>query len=348
MKAAGIHQIAKRARVSIGTVDRALHNRAGINRATRARVLRIARDLGYVPHPAARALRTGRPNLRIGVCIPREIHFFYDQMRAGIFDEARRVRGLGVELTYRPVPALGQGEAACIRELLASKVDGLIVTPGNPSIMQPLIDEAECSGVRVVCVSTDATGSRRSSVVCVNPEISGTLAAELMTKFLPAYAKVGVVTGMSGTEDHRKKTDGFITAFRRYCPEGRISGIVEAHESERESYRKTSQLLDRNPDLNGIYVTTVNSLPVCQAVRDRHRQENVILITTDFFREMAPFIRRNLIAASVYQDPYLQGQAAVRILVDHLVNQIPMAPANYLNPGIVLRSNLHLFREYRS
>jgi hypothetical protein len=38
----------------------------------------------------------------------------------------------------------------------------------------------------------------------------------------------------------------------------------------------------------------------------------------------------------------------VRILVDHLVNQIPMAPANYLNPGIVLRSNLHLFREYRS
>ena len=347
MARVGVHQIAKAARVSIGTVDRALHDRPGINSRTRLRVLRVARQLGYVPNPAARVLRTGRAGLRIGVCIPQEIHFFYDQMRAGIHDEIRRTRGLGVELLYRPVRSLGVGETQRVRELLADGVDGLVVTPGNPRRIAPLIDKAEASGVPVVCVSTDATGSRRRSVVCVNPEISGALAAELMAKFLPVDAQVAIVTGMLNTEDHQKKTEGFSAAFRTYSKTGTICEVVEAHESERESYRKTRKLLNRYPRLAGIYVTTVNSLPVCRAVRDARRQGKLCLITTDFFRQMAPWIRRNAIAASIYQDPYLQGQTAVRILVDFLLHKMPVAPETYLNPGVVLRSNLHLFREYR-
>jgi LacI family transcriptional regulator len=82
MKRVGIHKIAELAKVSIGTVDRALHNRAGISEATRKKILRIAKKLSYTPHPAARILSVGSANLRIGVCIPKEIHFFYDQMRA--------------------------------------------------------------------------------------------------------------------------------------------------------------------------------------------------------------------------------------------------------------------------
>src|SRR5262249_52925797 len=98
MKRAGIHRIAELAQVSIGTVDRALHGRKGISDATRRKILRIAKELDYSPHPVARALSAGRNKRRIGVCIPEEIHFFYDQMRAGIFEEATRVSGFGIEL----------------------------------------------------------------------------------------------------------------------------------------------------------------------------------------------------------------------------------------------------------
>jgi hypothetical protein len=37
----------------------------------------------------------------------------------------------------------------------------------------------------------------------------------------------------------------------------------------------------------------------------------------------------------------------MRILVDHLLEKTPIGLANYLNPGIVLLSNLRLFRELR-
>src|SRR4051794_13677517 len=122
MKKVGVHEIARLANVSIGTVDRALHRRPGVSKATCANVLRIAEQLGYSPDPAARALAVGRSPFRIGVCIPEEIHFFYDQMRDGIYEEARRAAYLGVEAVYRPVPKLGEGEQQQLSKLLKNNI----------------------------------------------------------------------------------------------------------------------------------------------------------------------------------------------------------------------------------
>ena len=86
----GIHLIAEMANVSIGTVDRALHGRDGIKESTRQRILQIARQISYTPNLAARALSVAKASARIGVCVPREIHFFYDQLWGGILDEIGR------------------------------------------------------------------------------------------------------------------------------------------------------------------------------------------------------------------------------------------------------------------
>jgi LacI family transcriptional regulator len=343
-KRAGIHQIAELAKVSIGTVDRALHGRPGISDSTRKKVLRIAREISYSPNPAARALSVGRAGIRIGICIPEEIHFFYDQMRAGIFDEGRRVKGLGIDLVYRPATELG-AEKREITGLLQGGVNAIIVTPGNPEVMTPLIDRAEKDNVRVICVTTDAPKSRRSSAVCVNPEFSGRLAAELMAKLLPPQSKTAIVTGMMNTEEHRQKTEGFRAAFAKDCSGGETVAVIEAHESEKESYQKTCALLSEQEDLRGIYVNTVNSLPVCQALQRHKLAHKIKLITTDLFRQMVPYFERSTIAASIYQDPYLQGQTAVRMLADHLLNGAAIPKVHYLNPAIVLRTNLLLFRE---
>ena len=169
----GIHLIAELANVSIGTVDRALHGRGGIKESTRQRILQVARQIGYTPNLAARALSVAKASARIGVCMPREIHFFYDQLWSGVLDEARRVAQLGIQFVNRPVQVLGEGDTEAFKELVQSGVDGIILTAGNPKDLRPLIDDAEEKGIRVVCVSTDAPESRRSSIVCVEPALNG-------------------------------------------------------------------------------------------------------------------------------------------------------------------------------
>ncbi len=343
----GIHLIAEIANVSIGTVDRALHKRGGIKEATRQRVLEIARQIGYTPNLAARALSVARASARIGVCMPREIHFFYDQLWSGVLDEAGRVSQFGIEFVNRPVQTLGQGDSEAFRELMASGVDGIILTAGNPKNLKPLIDEAEANGIHVICVSTDAPESHRSSVVYVEPYLNGCLAGELMGKFVPPGSKVAVVAGMLMAEDHRRKAEGFSDTFPNHCLGGKIAAVIEGHEDEDESFQKTFDLLRRVPTLAGIYVNTVNCLPVCRALGARGLGGKVKLITTDLFVEMSPYFKKGTIAASIYQQPHRQGQIAVRVMADFLVSKVAFPPAVRLSPGVVMSSNLHLFREIR-
>jgi len=343
----GIHLIAELAEVSIGTVDRALHGRAGINESTRQRILRIAEQIAYTPNLAARALSVSRARACIGVCIPREIHFFYDQLWGGVLDEARSVVPLGVQFVNRPVHALGEDDTEAFKELVHSGVNGIILTAGNPQGLKSLIDDAEERGIRVVCVSTDAPASRRSSIVWVEPQLNGRLAGELMGKFVPPGSKVAIVAGMLGIEDHRQKTAGFSEAFPRYCAGGEIAAVLEGHEDEDESFQKTFDLLGRVPTLAGLYVNTVNCLPVCRALGARGLAGKTKLITTDLFVEMSPYFEKGTITASIYQQPYSQGQMAVRLLTDHLISQMPFPATVHLSPGVVMSSNLRLFREIR-
>jgi LacI family transcriptional regulator len=343
----GIHLIAELADVSIGTVDRALHGRPGINESTRQRILRIAEQIDYTPNLAARALSVSKATARIGVCMPREIHFFYDQLWGGVLDEARSVAPLGIQFIHRPVHALGEDDTEVFKELADSGVNGIVLTAGNPKGLKPLINEAEEQGIRVVCVSTDAPDSRRSSIVCVEPWLNGRLAGELMGKFVPPGSKVAVVAGMLSAEDHRQKTAGFSEAFPRHCAGGQIASVIEGHEDEDESFQKTFDLLGRMPNLAGLYVNTVNCLPVCRALGARGLAGKTKLITTDLFAEMSPYFEKGTITASIYQQPHRQGQMAVRLMADHLSSKEPFPTNIHLSPGVVMSSNLHLFREIR-
>jgi LacI family transcriptional regulator len=343
----GIHLIAELANVSIGTVDRALHGRAGINESTRQRILKIAEQIAYTPNLAARSLSVSKASARIGVCIPREIHFFYDQLWGGVLDEARSVAQHGIQLVYRPVQTLGEADTEAFKELMQDGVNGIILTAGNPQALAPLIDQAEGNGIPVVCVSTDAPESRRSSIVCVEPLLNGRLAGELMGKFVPPGSKVAVIAGMLSAVDHRQKTAGFSDAFPRHCPGGEIVSVVEGHEDEDESFQKTFDLLGQVPNLAGLYVNTVNCLPVCRALGARGLAGRTKLITTDLFAEMSPYFEKGTITASIYQQPHRQGQLAVRLMADNLTGRVPLPPTVHLSPGVVMSSNLHLFREIR-
>lgn len=344
-KRVGIQEIARLANVSIGTVDRALHGRGRISESTRKRILGIAQRVGYRPNLAARALSVGQAAIRIGVCIPRELHYYFDQLRDGILAEARRFESLGVEILYHPTERLGVREVERVSEAMNDGIRALIITPGDPQRLTPSINQAEKKDIRVICVDTDAPTSCRSSVVSMNVEVGGKLAAELMSKFVSPGSHVAVITGILQVEAHRKKAESFCGSYSQFCKGGKVLEVVEAHDNEAEAFQKCSTLLNRYESLAGLYVSTGNCLPVCRAIDARGLSGQIKLITTDIFREMIPFFERGTIFASIDGRPFLQGQIAIRMAVDHIVHGSPLPSSHYLAPQIIMRSTLPHFNE---
>lgn len=65
----GVKEIARRANVSIATVDRVLHNRTGVSEATKEKITAIIKELNYQPNLLARRLAMGK-TLHLVTLIP--------------------------------------------------------------------------------------------------------------------------------------------------------------------------------------------------------------------------------------------------------------------------------------
>jgi LacI family transcriptional regulator, galactose operon repressor len=334
--------IAKALEVSIGTVDRALHDRPGVNAVTKRRVQQMARSMGYRPNLAASVLSSKR-RLRISVNLPEEIASFFNHVRAGIESEHMVLSKGSIDLEFRSFPRLGVGEVEAFDDALEASVNGIITAVGHPGQFLSRIRKALRRNIPVVCVVADATGSDRIAAVTIDTRASGGLVCDLMGRFLRERGEVAVFTGELTTADHVEKVESFSQGISRHYTHLKVLPPIETHDRATEAFDKALRILRDHPSLVGCYITTANSLPVLRALKRQGKKGKITVITTDLFSALVPYLRSGAVAASIHQRPRAQGQLALRILQGFLRDGTCPTDRVTLAPHVVTRSNLDYF-----
>jgi LacI family transcriptional regulator len=347
MKNITLFDIAEALGVSTGTVHRALHDHPGVNAMTKARVLQMAKSLGYRPNLAARFLSTKR-HLKISVNTLKGTTSFWDEVRAGISEEAASLLMENVDLEFRTYPQLDEGEEEAFQAALQAKVDGIIVFSSRPEKLRTWIRRASRSRIPVMCVTTDAPGSGRLAVVSIDTLASGALAADLMGRFLGGSGKIAVTLSDLRITEHSEKYSGFEKTLNTLYPKMSVLPPLEDHDIEPVAQEKCRKLLETHPDLTGIYVTTEASLPVLRAVQEAGLENRLTIITTDLFSDLVQQIRSGAVAATIYQRPRTQGRMAFRVLREFLTEGECPSYQITLAPHLVMRGNLDFFLERQS
>jgi LacI family transcriptional regulator len=343
-----LRDIANALGTSIGSVHRALHDHPGVSPLTKDRVLQMARTLGYRPNLAARYL-SSKKTLRVSVNTLQGTTSFWDEVRTGIREAAASILLENVELEFRTYPSLGEGDEAAFSAAIADKVDGIITFPSRPQVLRTWIRRASRAKIPVVCVATDAPGSGRLGIIAIDTLASGSIAADLMGRFLGSRkGSIAITVFDMGITEHAEKCAAFESTLRSFYPGLRLLTPVEDHDVEAESYNKCRQLFEKYPDLSGIYVTTEASIPVINAARDANILDRLTIITTDLFPGLVPHIRSGAVAATIYQRPRAQGQIAFRMLHEFLVEGVTRSHQVALAPHLLMRGNLDFFLQKQS
>src|ERR1700721_1486246 len=197
----------------------------------------------------------------------------------------------------------------------------------------------------MVCGASDAPQSERMSAVSVDAYVSGALAAELLGRTIQRSGAVAMITGELHVLDHAEKLRGFAANLALLAPHLSLLPVVESHESAQEALRQTRNLLKRNPEVAGIYVSTANSLPVLRVLEEQHLLGKVEVLCTDLFPELIPLLEGGLILATLYQRPFAQGKTAFEILLRYLGERGRPGRGRRLAPHTIFRSNLPLFAD---
>ncbi|SFD17255.1 LacI family DNA-binding transcriptional regulator [Clostridium uliginosum] len=342
IKKVTIKNLAEAANVSIGTVDRALNDRIGISKKTKAKILDKAKELGYEVNRVAQSL--SRRPLRIGCILPGNSNYFYPQVEAGIIEAKNFLIDYNVSISCKKTENLNfQQEIQYINEFIEEGIDGLAICPGHRTKMNSVINKVVDSGIPVVTFSSDAPESKRTTCVGTDSFNNGQIVGDLMTNFIDHKGKIAIITGCSSMTDQQEKVKGFMEVINSYPNSIELIGVYETLEDPKIIYDKVKKIVENTPNLKGIFFTAANSIYGCKALIDLGMQYKVKVITPDLCAEQIPYIENGIIRAIIHQHPYSQGYKAIKILYDILTTNKSYGPNDYIKPDIILKHNLKYF-----
>ena len=120
-----LKDIAQAGNVSVMTVSKVMRDAPDISASTKARIRRLVDEMGYVPDATARGLRSRKTRL-FGLVISAATNPIYARVMMAIEQRAHQA---GYDILFAHSLNDPEREAACIRRMLARRVDGLFISP---------------------------------------------------------------------------------------------------------------------------------------------------------------------------------------------------------------------------
>lgn len=152
--------------VSVASVSKALNDAPDISFETAERIRAVAKELGYHPNAAARALKTNRTH-NIGVLFEDETHSgLTHEYFSSVLDAVKNgVESRGYDVTFIS-HNLGSGEMSFLEHCKYRSVDGVVIA--NVGFHDPAVKELAKSDIPVV--SIDYVFKNRGAVISDNEQ----------------------------------------------------------------------------------------------------------------------------------------------------------------------------------
>ncbi|MFW6252740.1 MAG: LacI family DNA-binding transcriptional regulator, partial [bacterium] len=187
-----LRYIAERANVSIGTVDRVIHDRGRVSEETQNRVRAIIEEIGYSPNIFASNLSTSRVH-RFAAILPHtnDNADHWGLHRRGLTAAARELSRMNVEFTEIPFELTSTGSfvRACTEAVAGDFSGYVLVSPAQSEVAEEWALRFSATSP-VVLVDSDLPKLDSVYFRGQNPVESGRDCGRLLNYMLPAESKV--------------------------------------------------------------------------------------------------------------------------------------------------------------
>jgi LacI family transcriptional regulator len=337
---ASLHDVARAAGVSLATVDRVLHGRAGVRERTVERVNAAVQQLGYRPDPAAARLARNR-SLRIVFVLPSGTNSFVTLLNQQVqavapwLAEQRAVAAVQTVDVFSP-QALAQHLAG-----LHGKFDAVVLMALDHPQVRAAIDDLVAHGSVVVTMVSDVPSSRRSHFVGIDNVAAGRTAATLLGRFIgPRPGRVGVVLGSRSLRDHAERLFGFEQVIAAEHPQLQLLAPIEGHDLSERTEPLVARLLKREGELAGLYSIGAGNRGIQAALAASGRASHVVWVC----HELTPHSRRALLDgvadAVINQDAGHEVRSACRLALARLSGEHVLTDQERIRIDIFLKDNL--------
>ena len=313
---ATIKMIAEKAGVSIGTVDRVLHDRPYVKAEVKERVLQVMEELEYRPNRMASALAMSGTARRLAFIQPGWVSdYIRGEMEAGVtrFREERRDYNVTVDVRTYP-----EGDTAECLALVDQAVDdgaqAVALCASDCPEVRAKLEELAKKNIYAATYNSDIAGAPRLCYVGEDARHAGRVAGEIAAKFLRPGEPYLLAYAGPAYAGHKGRADGFLERLVELGLRREDCRVVFTHNDYAETYRAVRQALSEERSLRYIYMVTL-SVPGCvDAIRASGREGRVRVLAHDNGPDIRRLLKEGAVDFTIGQDLAYQSYQALNLL----------------------------------
>ena len=340
-----IKDIALKAGVSIGTVDRVLHKRGEVSDETKTKIQQIIDELDYRPNILASSLASKR-SILFATLIPKAVDAdsYWSKPQLGIEKAMSRLKAYGVKIQQFYFEMDDSSSFAVEAEkLLLCSPDGVVLAPWAKREAVQFTKKLDEMKIPYIFIDATLQETHPISFVAQSSFDSGFLAAKLIDWGVPQQSVILLIHAAREWDNasHLLQRE---RGFMRYFEENKNDHKIFKMEISGtcNEIATNLKLVGLDPcEVKGLFVTNskVHMAADCFGTLCASPK----IVGYDLIPQNIALLKEGKIDFLICQKPEVQGSHAIQLLFDYLVRKEKIRKENYTSIDLITKENINFY-----
>lgn len=347
-----IKDIAERAGVSVGTVDRVLHGRTNVSALSREKVERALSELNYVPNHYASALASNKV-YKIAAILPmHEVDSYWARVENGLEEGLRRYSDFKLSYQIFRYDPFNDGSFEYQTQLLLDwEPFAVVVGPiFNYNIMRKFVDRLELAEIPYGLIDSNWPEFNPIAFYGQDSIRSGEFAARIIMMAAAGAKKIALFKlmgeGRVASRQQLNREVGFRKYMEEHSPSTEIVDLTLFAYDKDGVKERLKSFFTENPDIchalsfNSSIHTIANFLK-----NEMPEHKHVTLLGYDAIDANVACIKDGSVDFLIAQHPMRQGLNCLRTMINACVLHLQQNKYHYMAIDLLTRENIDFYRD---
>lgn len=345
-----IKDIAKMAKVSVGTVDRVIHKRGEVSEESFKKVMNILEKTGYKPNLIGRTLGNLK-TFKVIALLPNASQDEYWKMAYEGVQKAEgdwSQYGIAVKIVFFDVYDKTSFKKS-FKSAIKLHPDGILTAPIFYHEALECFEVCRSKKIPFAVFNNNIDNTESLTFIGQNLYESGIVGAELLhinQKQPGTYAILHIYDDVHNSIHLSEKERGFKDYFKNIKNEKCNVLSVDLNLSHATTLEKELNQLLNDPQLKGVMVTTSKGASIVSKLLEKHGKNGIRMVAYDLLEQNVFYLKKGIIDFLINQNPKRQAFVGITQLSNYLVFKKELS-SSYLFPlDIITKSNLKSHQEW--
>ena len=347
-----IKDIAAKAGVSVGTVDRVLHKRPNVSKSAREKVERILREIDYRPNAYASALACNKDYVFCCILPEHASEAYWEEIELGAMKAVELRRDFHLNIRLRHFSRLHpETYLETCRRCLEEKPDGIVLVPTTVEETKAFTDELHRQDIPFVLLDSNMPDLEPLSFYGQDSFQSGYFAARMLMLIARKEESILLVRQTFEGKVTSRQQENREVGFRRYMeehyPEVEIKTLNLPMGKDKAAYHELLEdFFHANPGIHHCFTTNSRAYITGGFLLETNRR-NVQIMGYDMVPKNAECMRKGSISFLIAQHAYQQGFSSIDALFRNIVLKKEVRPINYMPIELLSKENVDFYHRTR-